>query len=172
MSRGYTRTEAEALVGQVFETRSILGRVPLRTRGRVIEALDAGDHWNVLMEWALPHVPTRMWYDRFDVQGSMRPLPVSGGQSRAEGETHIIEIHSSHDLAARSADARPTVAHHYQVDSREFTSTLRAWEKDKEQRAGPVGLTTVRSERIWITARESKLVLAAIKATRASVRLD
>lgn len=171
MSYGYTRAEAEALIDQVFETRSILGRVPRNTRGRVIEALDAGDHWNILMEWELA-VSTRIWYDKFDVQASMRPVPGSAGQSAAESRVQILEIHSSHDLAAKSADARRTGAHYYQVDRREFTSSLSTWEKDKAQRAGPLGLTTLRLERIWITSRESKLVRAAIKATRFHVRLD
>lgn len=171
MSRGYSRAEAEALIDQVFETRSILGRVPRNTRGRVIEALDAGDHWNILMEWELA-ISTRIWYDKFDVQDSMRPVPGSGGQSAAERGVPILEIYSSHDLAVKSADARRTGAHYYQVDRREVTSVLAAWEKDKTQHAGPLGLTTLRLERIWITARESKLVGAAIQATRYRVRLD
>jgi hypothetical protein len=172
MKHGYTRTEAEALRGQVFETRSSLGRVPPRTRGRVIEALDAGDHWNVLMEWELPPLPLRMWYDKFDVQGSMRPLLISAGTSAAEDERQILEIQSSHDLAARSEDARRTGAHSYQVDCREFASMLAAWEKDKAKRVGLLGLTTLRLERIWITSRETRLVAAAIQATRPRVRLD
>lgn len=80
MERGYTRTEAEALVGQLFETRATLVRVPIRTRGRVIAALDAGDHWNVLIRWELPRLPTQIWYDRFDMRHSMRQIPSGYGQ--------------------------------------------------------------------------------------------
>ncbi|MGB8644658.1 MAG: hypothetical protein WCF84_05440 [Anaerolineae bacterium] len=72
--RGYTQREAEALVNQSFETQGSLSHVPRHTRGRVIAALDAGDHWNLLIEWALPHLPAQRWYDKFDVQHSMRAV--------------------------------------------------------------------------------------------------
>ncbi len=74
MKRGYTRTEAEALVGRQYETNATLMRVPNGTRGRVIQALDVGDHWNVLIEWETPRLSTQVWYDRFDVRHSMRPI--------------------------------------------------------------------------------------------------
>ncbi len=74
MSKGYTQHEAEALLDQVFETRTTLDKVPRRTRGRVIATIDAGDHWNVLIEWELPHLNAQSWYDKFDVQSSMRQV--------------------------------------------------------------------------------------------------
>ncbi len=76
MVKGYTRSEAEALVDQVFETQTILDNVPRRTRGRVIATIDAGDHWNVLIEWELPHLSATRWYDKFDVTSSMRRVQV------------------------------------------------------------------------------------------------
>ncbi len=76
MKQGYTRAEAEALVDRLFETQATLTRVPRHTRGRVIEALDAGDHWNVLIEWELPGTPALGWYDKFDVQNSMHPIQI------------------------------------------------------------------------------------------------
>ncbi len=172
MKQGYTRIEAEALVNESFETRVTLGRVPGRTRGHVIEALDAGDHWNVLIEWELPHISTQVWYDKFDVHHSMRRILPGWGQKAVGGEMETLEIRSSHDLAAMSAGARRTGPHSYQVNCRQFTSVLRSWEKDKAQRAGPLGLTTLKLERIWITAAESKRVAAAIEATRSPVALD
>lgn len=74
MKRGYTRSEAQRLVNRRFETRASLARVPKRTRGRVVEVIDAGDHWNVLIEWDLPGIINHGWYDRYDVQNSMRPI--------------------------------------------------------------------------------------------------
>ncbi len=74
MSKGYTRNEAESLLDQIFETRTTLASVPRRTRGRVIGTIDAGDHWNVLIEWELPHLNAQRWYDKFDVQNSMRRI--------------------------------------------------------------------------------------------------
>ncbi len=74
MGKGYTQPEAEALMDRVFETQTTLGGVPKRTRGRVVATIDAGDHWNVLIEWELPHLSARSWYDKFDVQSSMRPV--------------------------------------------------------------------------------------------------
>jgi hypothetical protein len=74
MKQGYTRSEAENLIDQLFETEATLTRVPKRTRGRVVEAIDAGDHWNVLIEWELPGIPAHGWYDKFDVQRSMRRI--------------------------------------------------------------------------------------------------
>lgn len=74
MKPGYTHSEAEQLVNRRFETQSSLPRVPKRTRGRVIEVIDAGDHWNVVIEWELPGIVNHGWYDRYDVQHSMRPI--------------------------------------------------------------------------------------------------
>ncbi len=76
MKKGYTQPEAEALLDQVFETETTLLGIPRRTRGRVIATIDAGDHWNVLIEWELPHLNAQSWYDKFDVQNSMRRLHV------------------------------------------------------------------------------------------------
>lgn len=75
MKQGYTRSEAEKLINQLFETQATLTRVPRRTRGRVTEVIDAGDHWNVVIEWELPGIPAHGWYDKYDVQRSMRPIP-------------------------------------------------------------------------------------------------
>ncbi len=172
MKQGYTQIEAEALVNQLLETRGTISGVPRRTRGRVIEALDAGDHWNVLIEWELPHIATRVWYDKFDVQHSMRPLQPSWGEKAQGTEMEILEIKSSHDLTATSADARRTGAHSYQVNCRQFSSLLHSWEKDKAQRARPLALMTLRLERIWITAGESQKVQEAIQAMRSPVALD
>ncbi len=172
MKRGYPRTEAEALVGQLFETRATLMSVPKRTRGRVIQALDVGDHWNVLIEWELPHLSPQIWYDRFDVRHSMQQIQSSWSQETWREEMEILEIKSSHDLTATSADARRTGAHSYQVNCRQFNSLLHSWEKDKAQRAHPLGLMTLRLERIWITASESQKVQAAIQAMRSPVALD
>lgn len=74
MKRGYTQAEAEAMVDRLVETHAVLTRVPKRTRGRVVEAIDAGDHWNVLIEWELPGKPVKGWYDKFDVQNSMQQV--------------------------------------------------------------------------------------------------
>jgi hypothetical protein len=172
MKHGYTQTEAEALINQLFETRESLGCVPRQMRGRVIKALDAGDHWNVLIEWELPHLSAQVWYDKYDVQHSMRPLQQDGDPGAVGGEMQILEIRSSHDLAAKSADARRTGPHSYQVNCREFTSMLRAWEQDRVQRTGPLSLMTLSLQRIWITAGESRQVMAAIEATRSPVTLD
>ncbi len=172
MKRGYTRTEAESLVGQLFETRATLMNVPKRTRGRVIQALDVGDHWNVLIEWELPHLSTQVWYDRFDVRHSMQQIQSNWSQETWGGEMEILEIKSSHDLTATSADARRTGAHSYQVNCRQFSALLHSWERDKTQRARPLALMTLRLERIWITAGESQKVEAAIRAMRSHVALD
>lgn len=172
MKHGYTRIEAERLVNETFETLAAIGRVPKQTRGHVIEALDAGDHWNVLIEWELPHISTQLWYDKFDVQHSMHRVQPGGDQNATQGELETLEIRSSHDLAATSAGGRRNGPHSYQVNCREFTSVLRSWERDKAQRGGPIGLTTLKSEQIWITAAESRRVAAAIKAIRSPVALD
>ncbi len=172
MKRGYTRTEAEALVGQLFETRATLMSVPKRTRGRVIQALDVGDHWNVLIEWEMPRLSIQVWYDKFDVHHSMRPIQPGWSQETCGGKMEILEITSSHDLTAMSADARRTGAHSYQVNCRQFSALFHSWERDKAQRARPLGLMTLRLERIWITAGESQKVEAAIRAMRSPVALD
>ena len=72
MEQGYSRNEAEALVGQSFETHALLAYVPTRTRGRVIEAIDLGDQWDVLIEWDQPRIHTQVGYDKFVVQNTMR----------------------------------------------------------------------------------------------------
>ncbi len=172
MNRGYTRAEAEALVDRQYETRATLMGVPKRTRGRVIQALDAGDHWNVLIEWEMPRVSTQAWYDRFDVQHSMEPVQGGWNQETQGGDMEILEIKSSHDLTATSADARRTGAHSYQVNCRQFSTLLQRWERDKVQHTRPLALMTLRLERIWITAGESRRVAEAIEARRSPVALD
>ncbi len=84
----------------------------------------------------------------------------------------ILEIKSSHDLTATSADARRTGAHSYQVNCRQFSMLHHSWEKDKMQHAGPLALMTLRMERIWITAAESNRVAEAIETMRSPVALD
>ncbi len=84
----------------------------------------------------------------------------------------IVEIKSSHDLTAMSAEARRTGAHSYQVNCRQFVTLHHNWERDKAQHAGPLGLMTLSLERIWLTAAESKQIEAAIQATQRSVSLD
>lgn len=74
MTQGFTQREAEALVDQVFETLTFLSGVPKRTRGRVIEAIDAGDHWNLLIEWQVAGKPSKTWYDKFDVLNAMQRI--------------------------------------------------------------------------------------------------
>jgi hypothetical protein len=74
VKQGYNRTEAEGLVDQLFETQAQLTYVPTRTRGRVIEAIDLGDHWDVLIEWDQPRIHTQVAYDKFVVQNAMRPI--------------------------------------------------------------------------------------------------
>jgi hypothetical protein len=72
VGHGYTRTEAEALVGKSFQTHALLTCVPTRTRGCVIEAIDLGDHWDILIEWDQPRIHTQVGYDKFVVQHAMR----------------------------------------------------------------------------------------------------
>ncbi len=172
MNLGYTRTEAEALVNQLFETQVMLGQVPRYTRGRVIAALDVGDHWNVLIEWERPHLSVQLWYDKFDVQQSMRALHSHWSGRAIEEETETIEIRSSHDLSAQFTDARRTGRHSYQVECSQFDALLLSWQNDKRQRSGPLGLPTLAQEHIWITSAETKQVTAAIKAKRHYVTLD
>lgn len=172
MKQGLTKTEAEAMVNGIVETKGTLGNIPRHTRGRIIEALNAGDHWNVLVEWDLPHISAQVWYDKYDVQNSMHLLHQGGAKKGSGKELEVLEIRSSHDLAAPSSNARRTGAHSYQVDCSHFTNALRDWENDKVQHAGPIGLTTLGLQRIWITAGESRRVVAAIEATRYMVALD
>ena len=172
MKYGFTQFEADTLVGQLFETRVTLGSVPRRTRGRVIEALDASDHWNVLIEWELPHLSPQIWYDKFDVQRSMRAIHSQWSATASGEEVETVEIRSSHDLSAMSADARRTGRHAYEILCREFTALLHSWQNDKRQRLGPLALTTVAREQIWITAAETRQVTAAIEANRYHVTLD
>lgn len=74
VNQGYTRLEAEALVNQVFETRTFLGGVRPQTRGHVTQAIDAGDHWNIMIEWHVAGKRTQNWYDKFDVHHAMRRI--------------------------------------------------------------------------------------------------
>ncbi len=171
MKHGFMQSEAESLVGEVFETTRFLCAVPRGSRGRVIEALDRGDHWNVLIEWERPHLPVRAWYDKFDVQNSMRRLAAQPGIT-PNGEDKVLEIRSSHDLAALSADARQTGRHSYHISTREFAASLHAWQSDRRQRSRSLALTTLALEKIWITAAETRRVSAIIAAAGAHVTLD
>lgn len=172
MNQGYTRKEAEGLVNQLFETEVMLGQVPRYSRGRVVAALDVGDHWNVQIEWELPHWTVQHWYDKFDVQRSMHAIHSRWSTAVSGDEIETVEIRSSHDLSAMSADARRTGRHAYQILRGEFTALLQSWENDKRQRLGPLALTTVAREQICITAAETRQVTTAIEANRYHVTLD
>lgn len=74
MAKGFTEKEAKQLVGRAFETHAPLSGIPVRARGRVTEAVDANDHWNVMIEWLLPGKPIRSWYNKSDLQTSMHPV--------------------------------------------------------------------------------------------------
>ncbi len=74
MNLGYSRRDADSLIGKRFETTELLTRVPRHTRGRVVEAIDAGDHWNLLIEWELHGVRQTGWYNKTEVQSYMRPV--------------------------------------------------------------------------------------------------
>ncbi len=172
MGQGFTKKQAQALVNQPIESHSFLGQVPRGARGQVIEAIDVGDHWNVLIEWtSLPFAP-RIWYDKFDVTSAMHLLrpgkipPADGRQSES------VEIRSSHDLTATSPDARRSGAHSYWIGSREFAVQLQSWLADAKQRTTTLGLTTQDREQIWISEPEIRKVAAAIKATNYRVVLD
>lgn len=172
MNRGYTQAEAEALVNQVLETHAFVGSVPRGSRGRVIEAIDVGDHWNVLIEWEPPLFAAPAWYDKFDVHHSMRPVPPAATKAIEEEPGETVEIRSSHDLSGPFSDARRTGRHSYRVDYRHFASALRSWRNDKQKRSSSLGLTCLSGERIWITTGESKRLAAAIDAKRSVVTLD
>ncbi len=72
MRTGYSQSEAEALVDRVLQTRRPLAEVPSGARGHVIGTIDAGDHWNIVIEWDLPRLTSVSWYDKFDVSSSMQ----------------------------------------------------------------------------------------------------
>ena len=79
MKQGFTQAEAEELVSRIFETRAPLPRVPRRTRGQVIEIIDADDHWNVLIEWLLAGTPLQQWFTKFEVNHYMFPIQSNEG---------------------------------------------------------------------------------------------
>jgi hypothetical protein len=74
LTEGFTKTEADDLVSRTFETRVLLPGVPLHARGCVIEAIDAGDHWNVLIQWDLRGRPVQQWYNKFELKNYMQLL--------------------------------------------------------------------------------------------------
>ncbi len=172
MGQGFTKKQAQALVNQQVESHGFLGTVPRGTRGRVIEALDVGDHWNVLIEWTSLRFAPRIWYDKFDVTSAMHTLQSGRNPSEDGGKSESVEIHSSHDLTATSPDARRTGAHCYWVGSREFVAQFRSWQSDTKRRTATLGLTTEDRQRIWISEPESRKVVAAIEATSYRVVLD
>jgi len=71
MKKGFTEKEALKLIGRSFETRAPFVGVPMRTRGVVTEALNALDHWNVMIEWVLPGTPHRGWYSKHELVAYM-----------------------------------------------------------------------------------------------------
>ncbi len=172
MQRGYTRKEALALVNQVFETHGFLGPVPKGTRGQVIEAIDVGDHWNILIEWQSQRVSTRTWYDKYDVQNSMHPVQSAPRSDEQDQKSANIEIWSSHDLTANSPGARRTGTHSYQVTAGEFVGQLRLWRSDHRRKDNSIGLKTVDRKQIWISELESRKLEKAINTANYRVVLD
>jgi hypothetical protein len=74
VKEGFTKAEAHDLIDRSFETHSPLPGVPQRTKGQVIEAIDADDHWNVMIEWNLAGKPVHQWFTKFEMQNYMRPV--------------------------------------------------------------------------------------------------
>jgi hypothetical protein len=74
MAKGFTEKEAKKLIGRSFETHAPFAGIPMRARGRVTEAFDTDDHWNVMIEWFLPGKPIKSWYNKTDLQMYMHPV--------------------------------------------------------------------------------------------------
>jgi hypothetical protein len=74
VNRGFTQSEAQGLIGRSFEASVPFSGVRQGSRGLVTEALDADDHWNVLIEWNLPGRPSQGWFTKFELQHYMREV--------------------------------------------------------------------------------------------------
>ena len=57
MSDDFTKDEAEAFVGKMFESLVDMPGVPKGTYGRAVQTDQVGDHWDVLIEWVFSQRP-------------------------------------------------------------------------------------------------------------------
>ncbi len=84
----------------------------------------------------------------------------------------LVEIRSSHDLTANVPETRPSGVHSYLIHCRQFVSVQREWERNRAAQGQALGVMTLGLERIWITEKETKQVVAAIQSARSPVVLD
>jgi hypothetical protein len=77
----FTQAEAESKMGQPIESLIPFSGVPQGTTGKVVAADDAGDGWDVAIEWDLPPRPfgTRMrplrdWFVKSEYDKYLREI--------------------------------------------------------------------------------------------------
>ena len=65
--RRFTKHDADAMIGRGVRSLANISCVPAGTRGRVVAAEEAGDGYDVSVEWESGHLP-RDWFsqDQFE----------------------------------------------------------------------------------------------------------
>jgi hypothetical protein len=67
IKRRFTKQDAEAMVGRAVRSLVDISCVPAGTRGRVVAAEEAGNGYDLSVEWESSHLPTD-WFsqDQFE----------------------------------------------------------------------------------------------------------
>ena len=78
----------------------------------------------------------------------------------------ILKIQSAHGLTTSITAQRPEGAYTYQLNTRQFETAHRDWQRHPDTHGTALGIMTLDFQRIWITDDEVRLVDDAIRATR------
>lgn len=78
----------------------------------------------------------------------------------------ILVIQSTSSLTTSITTTRLVGAHSYYLNTRQFLTEQRGWQRREQARGLPMGLMTLDFERIYITADEVSQVAGAIKSTQ------
>jgi hypothetical protein len=74
---GFTKREADALIGKTYQTVAELPNVPQGTRGIVVATDHVGSIWLVGIQWQLiPGRGRQSWLTKFELQKYTQEVPI------------------------------------------------------------------------------------------------
>ena len=84
----------------------------------------------------------------------------------------ILKIESAYGLTTTITTQRPVGAHTYKINTRQFQTVHRDWQRHNAAQGLALGVMTLDYERIWMTTEEVEQVAAAIQSVHSPLTLS